>query len=96
MKRPNSSDSFDLPTPKKSKTTSIKKRYLHHREAGAILSVANPQDPTIPDTLLTKALSVVLHYHGFQGVKKDALESFKGVVDSCKLNLASSAQSRDF
>ncbi|KAI9710605.1 MAG: hypothetical protein M1828_002156 [Chrysothrix sp. TS-e1954] len=82
MKRPSPSVDQDETAPKRQKISARKHRSLQHRQPGAVLVAANPQDPAVVDDLLSRALCVALHAQGFHGVKKDAFESFRGLVDT--------------
>lgn len=84
MKRPSSAVHTIDSNSKKSKTNSGTLPPLRTRQPGAILSLANPQDPEVFDSQLSRALCVALHAAGFNSVKNDAFESLHNVTAACE------------
>lgn len=84
MKRTLSSGEDGNHSPKRQRVSTLKKHQLKHKQPGALLPIENPQDPTVIDTQLDRALSIALHGAGFNAVKRDAFESLRGITHECE------------
>lgn len=83
MKRSLPSEQDDECSSKRQRTITVKKHHLKHKQPGALLPIANPQDPAVIDSQLDRALSIALYGAGFNAVKRDAFESLRGITHEC-------------
>lgn len=85
MKRSSPEDGFEDEDQKlkRPKLPTVKHHCLAHLQPGASLVAENPQDVTLVEKQLTRAICVALYSSGFDSVQQTALEGFRALVETC-------------
>lgn len=85
MKRGSGGLDWTEPAAKKQKTGANTEKRLHlkHRQPGLHSLLDNPQDKSVFDRELNRAICISLYGTGFEAVKTSALESFHGAAEEC-------------